>query len=122
MKKKFVSVWLETRLAAVVALVAVAALTATAKEAPNVKVSEREVDRSVRGVSYAPVIKRVTPSVVTIESTRTIATRQNPYFDEDFLRRFFGDPSRPEQRRSRKRTAESLGSGVIVSEDGYILS
>ena len=122
MKMKFVSVWMETRLATVVALVAVAALTAAAKEAPNVKVSEREVDRTGRGASYAPVIKRVTPSVVTIQSTRTVTMRQNPYFDEDMLRRFFGDQFGPNRRQSRKQTEESLGSGVIVSEDGYILT
>ena len=122
MKKTFRSVWLNSRLPAVVALVVVATMRASAKDAPNVKVSEREVDRTGRGASYAPVIKRVTPSVVTIQSTRTITGRQNQFFDEDMLRRFFREQPGPDRRRSRKQTEESLGSGVIVSEDGYILT
>ena len=106
MKKTFRSVWLNSRLPAVVALVAVATMTASAKDAPNVKVSEREVDRTGRGASYAPVIKRVTPSVVTIQSTRTITGRQNQFFDEDMLRRFFREQPGPDRRRSRKQTEE----------------
>ena len=71
--------------------------------------------------SFAPIIKRAAPSVVNIYSTRTLRNRQRdmePLFNDPFFRRFFGDPrNMPERRR-----AESLGSGVIVSPDGYILT
>jgi serine protease Do len=120
MKKIFLTNCFSPVLAVMLALGSVAG--ALAKDAPKVKVSDREVDRTARGASYAPVIKRVTPSVVTIQSTRTITQRQNPYSDEEMLRRFFGDQFGPDRRRSRKQTAESLGSGIIVSEDGYILT
>ena len=122
MKKTILSGWMDSKVAAVAALALTVAMTAAANDAPKVKVSDHDVDRAGRGASYAPVIKRVTPSVVTIQSTRTITMRQNPFFDEDMLRRFFGDQSGPDRRRSRKQTAESLGSGVIVSADGYILT
>ena len=120
MKKTFLMNGLASALAVAMALGSVA--VATAKEMPKVKVSDREVDRTGRGASYAPVIKRVTPSVVTIQSTRTIAQRQNPFFDEEMLRRFFGDNFRSERGRPRRQTEQSLGSGIIVSEDGYILT
>lgn len=96
-----------------------------AKDAPQVKVSDREVDRSARGASYAPIIKQVTPSVVTIQSTRTVRAQQNwhPFLEDEMLRRFFPD-MQPRQNRPRERrqVLQGLGSGVIVSEDGYILT
>jgi len=43
--------------------------------------------------------------------------------DDPFLRRFFGEPSEDEQpRRSMPHREEGLGSGVILSADGYILT
>lgn len=69
--------------------------------------------------SYAEVVNRVSPAVVTIRTkTRVQAPRQYPFMDDPFFRRFFGDqlPRQPEQRRT------GLGSGVIVSGDGYILT
>jgi serine protease Do len=120
MKKTFLTSGLSPALALLLALGWVAG--ATAKDAPKVKVSDREVNRTAPGASYAPVIKRVTPSVVTIQSTRTIVQRQNPFFDEEMLRRFFGDNFRSERGRPRRQTEQSLGSGIIVSEDGYILT
>ncbi|MEQ1472824.1 MAG: trypsin-like peptidase domain-containing protein, partial [Candidatus Acidiferrum sp.] len=59
---------------------------------------------------------------VNISSTRTVkAQRGAPggMFDDPFFQRFFGGrmPQQPQQRRS-----QSLGSGVIVSPDGYILT
>lgn len=74
--------------------------------------------------SFADVVKQVSPSVVNIYSTKII--KANPYimpfFDDPFLRRFFGFdlPQRQQQQRSFKE--QSLGSGVIVTEDGYILT
>jgi len=101
-----------------------AALACVAKDAPKLSLSDREVDRSVRGASYANVIKRVTPSVVTIESTRTIKVRRyhQPFMDDPMLRRFFGDEPDSGTEGSRKMRQDSLGSGVIVTEDGYILT
>lgn len=106
-----------------VGLACLAALASNAKETPKLSTSDREVDRSARGVSYANVIKRVTPSVVTIEASRTVQVRQfrHPFLDDPAFRRFFA----PEDSRGddqRKMRQESLGSGVIITEDGYLLT
>ena len=69
--------------------------------------------------SYAEVVTRVSPAVVTIRTkARVHAPRQFPFTDDPFFRRFFGDrlPQPPEQ------PLRGLGSGVIVSADGYILT
>ncbi|HTG00377.1 MAG TPA: DegQ family serine endoprotease [Nitrospirota bacterium] len=65
-----------------------------------------------------------TPSVVNISTTRVIKTREDGAFDlfnDPFFRRFFGDqvphPEVPKEHRE-----QSLGSGVIVSDDGYIIT
>lgn len=89
----------------------------------KLSIEERAINRDVRApISFAPVIKRVAPSVVTIYSTMTIHERgsQNPFSSDPFLRRFFGDQFGQTQPRDRK--AQGLGSGVIVSADGYILT
>jgi serine protease Do len=100
-----------------------AALTLCAKDAPKVSVSDRAVDRSVRGASYSTVIKRVQPSVVTIYSTRTtrFQNQVHPFFDDPMFRQFFGERGNSDSR-SRQRIEQSLGSGVVVSEDGFILT
>jgi serine protease Do len=71
--------------------------------------------------SFASMIKRVSPSVVNIYTTKTIkqAPAVSPLFDDPFFRQFFGAPfeSIPRERRE-----QALGSGVIVSEDGYLLT
>ena len=71
-------------------------------------------------VSYADIVSRVSPAVITIHSEmRVRAAQQYPFMDDPLFRQFFGDraPQQiPEQRRS------GLGSGVIISTDGYILT
>ncbi len=75
--------------------------------------------------SYAPIIKKVAPSVVNISTTTTVKDRSyRRMFSEDpFFRRFFGEDAEGQnQGRSRNRREQSLGSGVIVSSDGYVLT
>jgi len=72
-------------------------------------------------VSYADVVSRVAPAVVTIHSqSRVRAPQQYPFMDDPFFRQFFGDrlPQQPPVTLRR----EALGSGVIVSTDGFILT
>jgi serine protease Do len=79
------------------------------------------INREIRApISFSPMIKKAAPSVVTIYSTMTIRERgpQNPA--DPFLRHFFGDQLGQSTPRDRK--AQGLGSGVIVSSDGYILT
>ncbi len=70
--------------------------------------------------SYADIVAKVAPAVVTIHSQmRTRQPQQYPFMDDPFFRQFFGDRGQqqaPVQRR------EALGSGVIVTQDGYILT
>lgn len=69
--------------------------------------------------SYSAIVDQVSPAVVTIRTeARVRAPRQFPFMDDPFFRRFFGTPApqSPEQLR------RGLGSGVIVSTDGYILT
>ena len=70
--------------------------------------------------SFADVVDRVAPAVVTIHSSRQVRPpRQHPFFDDPRFREFFGLP-RPQEREGPR--VQGLGSGVIVSADGYILT
>lgn len=73
------------------------------------------------GISYADVVSRVSPAVITIHSQmRVRAPEQYPFMDDPIFREFFGDRGRRPQQPPQRRTG--LGSGVIVSADGYILT
>jgi serine protease Do len=64
--------------------------------------------------SYAPIIKKVSPSVVNIYTSKTL--RLDPALRQ-YLREMYGLDRVPSERRQ-----QSLGSGIIVSQDGYILT
>jgi serine protease DegQ len=67
--------------------------------------------------SLAPMIERVQPAVVNINSQTHVKVR-DPFFDDPFFRRFFNSPAVP-----RERVQQSLGSGVIVDAvKGYVLT
>ena len=90
---------------------------------PKLNVETRTINRDIRApISFAPIIQKAAPSVVTIYSTMTIHERpsQSPFSGDPLLRRFFGDQFGSAQPRDRK--AQGLGSGVIVSPEGYILT
>ncbi len=74
-------------------------------------------------VSFAPVVKRAMPAVVNISSSKVVKEQGMPngMFDDPFFRQFFGGRM-PQQERPRSQRATSLGSGVVVSPDGYILT
>ena len=67
--------------------------------------------------SLAPVLEKVTPSVVNIYTQTRVRVR-SPLMDDPFFRRFFNIPDRP-----RERISQSLGSGVIVDDkEGFVLT
>ncbi|HXG65956.1 MAG TPA: Do family serine endopeptidase, partial [Blastocatellia bacterium] len=69
-------------------------------------------------VTFAPVVKSALPAVVNVSSSKVVHDRQPPFLDDPFFRQFFGDQfDIPRERRER-----SLGSGVTVSPQGYILT
>ena len=83
--------------------------------------------------TFAPIVKRVLPSVVNVSSSKIIKTQgYNGDAPDDLFRRFFGDQGfdtpRNRGRNNRgfgmpqERRAHGLGSGVIVSPEGYILT
>ncbi|HWS89862.1 MAG TPA: DegQ family serine endoprotease [Pyrinomonadaceae bacterium] len=70
--------------------------------------------------SYADVVARVAPAVVTIRAERRRAPRQHPFLDDPTFRDFFGGRQpQPEQPAPRQR---ALGSGVIITPDGYVVT
>ena len=91
---------------------------------PKFKVESTPINRDGQGeTSYAPVVKKAAPSVVNIYSTRTLNMRQShPLLDDPMFRQFFGDDNRRPNRRQHPEQEKGLGSGVIVSSDGYILT
>src|SRR6476646_5848462 len=71
--------------------------------------------------SYADIVSRVAPAVVTIHSTmRVREPQQYPFMNDPFFQQFFG--GRGSQQTPIERQREALGSGVIVTQDGYILT
>ena len=105
------------------ALATLCALPLWAAEPPKITLDAKPLDRSSVAASYSPLIKRVGPCVVNISSTQIIRERSwtHPFLGDPTLRRFFGDRL-PSPQRPRTRRSETLGSGVIVTEDGYLLT
>ena len=77
--------------------------------------------------NFVQVAKAVMPAVVNISTTRVIRSSQgaegsSPFQDDPWLHQFFGDQFPHQFRIPRERRESSLGSGVIVSPDGYIIT
>nr|WP_300308891.1 Do family serine endopeptidase [Halomonas sp.] len=68
-------------------------------------------------VSYADAVERAAPAVVNIYSSRVVERETHPLMSDPFFRQFFGRDA-----PARQRMLSSLGSGVIVSQDGYVLT
>ena len=69
--------------------------------------------------------REIMPAVVHIEVTQRLPGQQNEdwnQFEDDFFRRFFGQPGRPLRPRPEERVQRGQGSGVIVDHNGYILT
>ena len=75
--------------------------------------------RDDNGMGFSSVFKPALPAVVSIASSRIVKVPQMPFFNDPFFQQFFGGqvPRAPQQQRER-----GLGSGVIVSPDGYIIT
>ena len=67
--------------------------------------------------SYAPLVARVAPAVVNVYAARAVARPRSPFAGDPFFERFFEGARQP-----RERVARSLGSGVVVSQDGVIVT
>jgi serine protease Do len=93
-------------------------------------VDETPLAREVGGhSSFAPVVKKVTPAVVKVFTTTKVhntAFNGAPDGTDDLLRRFFGDQIPGQGRNPRHEFGmprqQGIGSGVIATKDGYILT
>src|SRR5919112_1091948 len=73
--------------------------------------------------SYADVVARVAPAVVAIRAERVSRLpRQHPFFDDPSLQDFFGGRAPQQQQQPREMRQRALGSGVVISPDGYIVT
>ena len=79
--------------------------------------SAATVTESGRAASYSDAARKAMPAVVNIFTTKELRGRRHPQQDDPLFRFFFGDPN---DRQAEKST--NLGSGVIVSDQGYILT
>ena len=96
-------------------------------EAPKIQTDDTPLKREVKeATSFAGVVKKTSPSVVHIFTTKRIKVQRPdlmPFLNDPSFRRFFGEEFNEQYRRQpQTRQERSLGSGVIVTEDGYILT
>lgn len=115
-------------------LIAWTAIESNATQGPNsapnaIVASSTGRTLAPNGDSYAPIVEKLQPAVVTIRSERTARVASQGLPDDPQLREFFGQFGRqfgqqfmvPEQQMPEQRE-RGLGSGVIMKPDGYILT
>jgi Do/DeqQ family serine protease len=99
---------------ALVALLGLPALQAAAQAETIEKVVPQ--DAIQLHLSFAPVVKKARPAVVNVYASRVETMPRNPLFDDPIFRQFFGGEGQ------HSRTAQSLGSGVIVDPTGLVVT
>ena len=95
---------------ALIACLMILAMPALAQT--TVPTSRAEIQRG-----FVPVVAQAAPAVVNIYARRIVAGRQSPFANDPFFAQLFGDLG-----ASRPRVENSLGSGVILSRDGIVVS
>ncbi|MDO6478655.1 trypsin-like peptidase domain-containing protein [Shimia thalassica] len=96
-----------------------AILTAAAIGIATLSHAETKVPKSQAEISlgFAPLVKQAAPAVVNIYAKRVVNVRQSPFMGDPFFQNLFRDFG-----ETRPRVENSLGSGVILSEDGIVVS
>jgi serine protease Do len=99
----------------------------TANPPPSLKLADPNEGPSRN--SFAPIVKKVLPEVVNISTSKVVKTSADSSEQmpqgmpmDPFFRQFFGDHSGRQFNVPREDRERSLGSGVIVSPEGYILT
>ena len=72
--------------------------------------------------SFSEAISRASPAIVSINSTKQISVEMNPLLRDPFFRQFFGGDLRENPGQLPQETQYGIGSGVIVTQDGYVLT
>jgi serine protease Do len=86
---------------------------------------EAPLSRATLESGFSSVVEKVVPAVVNISATKIVKNsygdEESPFSNDPFFRQFFGGDL-PKGNRPKDRREHGLGSGVIVSPDGYILT
>ena len=114
-------------MAGILAVTGFVGVRAATQSTPTVKVATRSEASAGRG--YSAVVKRVVPAVVNISTSKMVKEQtgfssgdgDGPQGLDPFLRQFFGNGMN-QRMAPRERNEKALGSGVIVSPEGYILT
>jgi Do/DeqQ family serine protease len=85
---------------------------------PDVKVPETLPEITL---SFAPIVRKATPSVVNVYAARKVEQRRSPFEGDPFFDQFFGN-NNPFNPQPQERMQSALGSGVVISSDGTILT
>jgi serine protease Do len=99
---------------------AVAQSPAAQATAPNSPVAPAGIAAAAALPDFTRVAERTVPAVANISSQQVVRRPNSPYSNDPFFQYFFGDQN--DVYGSRRGVQSSLGSGVIISEDGYILT
>lgn len=83
---------------------------------PDVQVQKGIAETVPAQSSYREAVSRAMPAVVNIYTTKEVRQPQSPLLDDPFLKRFFGERFNDTEKQM------SLGSGVVATHDGYILT
>ncbi|MBD3677180.1 MAG: trypsin-like peptidase domain-containing protein [Rhodobacteraceae bacterium] len=95
----------------------ISGLLAAVLAAPAVAETRVPESRAEIALSFAPLVREATPAVVNIYASRVVSTPQSPFAGNPFFEDFFRDFG-----AARPRVENSLGSGVILSPDGILVS
>ena len=104
----------------VLGLLLLITITACKAKASNPALNFAPVPDAAPQNSYADIVSKAAPAVITIRADKRVRTPQQfPFSDDPFFRGLFGNrgPQQPQEQLQ-----QALGSGVIVSPDGYILT
>jgi len=93
---------------------------ATESTTPTLVAQNLSTSASTRGSFVTAAVKRVGPAVVRIDTERTVTRRVDPFFDDPFFRRFFGEDFFSEIPQQQRLTGQ--GSGFIIDSSGIILT